>query len=57
MKPWWILIVALMAAGCAEDTPPAAEVRQQFDREFSGQDRAVPYNHPEEPILPPGGRP
>jgi hypothetical protein len=52
MKPLLLLALLALVNGCAEDTPPAAEVRDQFQRGFSGQGQFVPLGGPENPPPP-----
>ena len=52
MKPLLFLAFLLLVNGCAEDTPPAEEVREQFQRGFSGQGQIVPLGAPEEHAPP-----
>lgn len=54
MKPLSILFLAGVLSGCAENTPPAEEVREHFERGLSGQGRIVPLDQPGEPIARPG---
>ena len=56
MKPLVFLALLVSMFGCAENTPPAEEVREQFERGFSGQGRVVPLGAPENPP-PPGAVP
>ncbi|MEO7165869.1 MAG: hypothetical protein ABI787_05690 [Spartobacteria bacterium] len=37
MKPLLAATLALLLGGCAENTPPAEEVREHFERGLSGQ--------------------
>jgi hypothetical protein len=57
MKPLFILLPAAILAGCAENTPPAATVREHFERDLSGQGHLMPLDHPEDAIPPPAGQP
>jgi hypothetical protein len=52
MKPLFLLALLALITACAEDTPPAAEVRDQFQRGFSGQGEFVPLGAPENPPPP-----
>jgi hypothetical protein len=49
MKPLSIFILVCISLGCAEDTPPATEVRDQFRRGLSGQGQIVPLENPSQP--------
>jgi len=59
MKPLLVLIFTGIVSGCAENTPPAEEVREHFERGLSGQGQIVPLENPnpEQPIAPPADRP
>ena len=57
MKPLLIILSALLLIGCAENTPPATEVRDQFERGLAGEGKIVPLGDPEEPIPPPASSP
>ncbi len=57
MKALLIAVLAGIMSGCAENTPPAAEVRQQFERGITGHGRLVPLDDPAKPIPPPESRP
>jgi hypothetical protein len=52
MKPLFLFALAALLSGCAEDTPPAAEVREQFQSGFTGQERYVPAGAPQNPPPP-----
>lgn len=52
MKPLVFLALLVSMFGCAENTPPAEEVREQFERGFSGQGHVVPLGAPENPPPP-----
>jgi hypothetical protein len=54
MKPLSILIFASILCGCAENRPPADEVREHFERGLSGQGHIVPLGNPEDPAAPSG---
>ncbi|HEX4664978.1 MAG TPA: hypothetical protein VH207_00155 [Chthoniobacterales bacterium] len=53
MKPLSILFLLGVLSGCAENTAPAEEVRDHFERGLSGQGRIVPLEQPGEPVPPP----
>lgn len=57
MKPLSLLFLAYLMSGCAENTPPAEEVREHFERGLSGQGQIVPLGDPAAPIPPPENRP
>jgi hypothetical protein len=57
MKPLYIIFWAIFAASCAENTPPAEEVRDHFERGISGQGKIVPLGDPNEPVPPPASSP
>jgi hypothetical protein len=57
MKPLLLLLLTAIMGGCAEDAPSAEELRDQFERGFSGQGQIVPLDNPDRPIPPPEGRP
>jgi hypothetical protein len=50
MKPLGIATVALFLAGCAANTPSAAEVHDQFQSDFpASRSQFVPAGNPENP--------
>ncbi len=46
---------ALLISGCAENTPPAEEVREQFRRGFSGEGQLGPIDRSDDPYVNPRG--
>jgi len=46
---------ALLIGGCAENTPPAEEVREQFRRGFSGEGQIGPIDRSNDPYVNPRG--
>ena len=56
MKPLFAVAVALFLTGCAADTPPAQEVRDQFQQGFPDRDQSDPIDHPERPSIGPAPR-
>lgn len=57
MKPLFIIVSAFLASSCAENAPPAAEVRDHLQRGLSGEGKIVPLGNPDDPIPPPVNAP
>ena len=55
MKPLWAVAIAIFLTGCAADTPPAQEVRDQFQSDFPDRGQFAPIDHPETPNIGPRG--
>ncbi|HEY1583543.1 MAG TPA: hypothetical protein VGF73_10640 [Chthoniobacterales bacterium] len=53
MKALCLLFLLTGMSGCAENTPPAEEVREHFERGLSGQGHLVPLDQPDQPIARP----
>jgi hypothetical protein len=53
MKALLSIALVLILSGCAEDTPPAQEVRDQFERGLGGQGHIVPIDRPDDPATRP----
>ena len=53
MKPLLTVTVAIFLAGCAADTPPAQEVRDQFQAGFPDRSQLAPVNPQEIPNIGP----
>jgi cytochrome c556 len=47
------LAAGLLAGGCATDSPPAEEVREHFQRGFSGEGQLGPIDRETDPFVEP----
>jgi hypothetical protein len=47
--------VTLLLGGCAQDTPPAEEVREHFQRGLSGEGQLGPIDRGDDPYVNPEG--
>lgn len=54
MKPCLLLLLALFLCSCADDTPPAKEVYDNFQNGFPSARDTGPTNTPDIPIAPRG---